>query len=424
MTPAFGFEPDYYSSSRIEGKTDFRKNPLVGDTFSLITILDSSDRNQAADKVMYITQILEEDGVTESIQISYSNITSDDVEIKLENIWTPPSDGFKTIEIFVWSERQVSGDLQDGASSYLYPLTYKSGMYFYVKPKPPQQVHDFDLKIDLETPLNLVAGEDLKGSIFLIDNGSKPEYVKLDWAQSWIRPINTDWAPPPLSQECTYRYADKISDPLMVPADGGKIRINPYDTILAGWQYEHADTYWFSLYALLSVEQEDGTVGCIYLLSNAITLNVTAKPIEGITLALSTDKEVYNQGEPVKFDVRIVNSRTIPFEVHLENLYFHFHDSNGKKFLQFNDGYPVDWSPVSIPPNSSLDLLSERTSDYIHETGLPLSWNQRLYSSSESYQAPPGGVSYLCNIHGSIHEIQCYMDNDPIVCYRIFSGLE
>lgn len=354
--------PIYYFEYPLNGGFRFgTDNPepimtmTAGDNVTITALVDNYGQRIQAD-ASFITQVLNEDGVTESIFVSNVTVTPDKRFAESTYNWVPQHSGQMTLEGFVWSK--------DGP----YPLAPKiEGYRVPVGLKQDLQYHDLSLQLDINQT-SIKANGPINGSLYLVNKSNHSEYVKVD--EIYDRP-------PTLPVICSSLNMPTLNDPIMVPAHD-KVNLSTDNTI--GWAFRHPGTYNSTKFAILSAENPDGKARCLQVMSNTIAVNVMTPPMPaGIELALTTDKQVYVANETVHFDIYVDNTSNKPLELTEFALSVYIMDSTGKEIL----------SPQVIA-SSTGNTIVEPHSKHDLNHGI-LSWDQMMYSENgELVHAPVG----------------------------------
>jgi hypothetical protein len=335
-----GHDYQFFPTFTIESAGKQSMNLVAGEEVALTFAVINADRRQA--DAMFIIQILDEDGVAKSVQISNATILPDTYRTEITNAWIPQQDGFVFIEGFLWD---------DDGSGY-YALSPKlEGTLLNIELKQNLEYHDLTLELDFSQRV-VVAGRSINGSLYLVNNSDHPESITVDGIYEWMSPALSCYNP------------HVLYEPITIPA-GGKLNL-ANDSV--DWGPRHPGIYNFTKFAVLSVKNPDGKVGCLRIGSNTVTADVTAPPSpDGVKLVLHTDKHVYHGNETIPLNLYIENNSGTPFKLSEVVLSAYVKDSTGKEVTNTGTLFADYSNYPTIAPHSQYDL-----------NGF-LSWNQRTY---------------------------------------------
>jgi hypothetical protein len=275
LVPQLSYGHDYQFFPMFEIKSAGGTEPLnliAGEEVVLTFVVTNADRRQA--DVMFIIQVLNEDGAVESVHVSNVTILQDNYRTEITNVWTPQHNGLVFVEGFLWSS-DVGG--------YRALAPKLENTLLNVESKQNLEYHDITLELDF-SQRSIVANRAINGSLYLINNSDHLASITVDGIYEWMSP----------AVSCYNPYAQH--DPTIVPAGG---RVNLADSSV-GWGPHHPGIYNFTKFVVMSVVNPDGKVGCLRVGSNTITAEVVAPPSpDGVRLVLHTDRQIYSRNETI-----------------------------------------------------------------------------------------------------------------------------
>lgn len=254
--------------------------------------------------------------------------------------------------------------------------------------------HDLSLLLDV-SKTDLETGEPFNFSLILVNNEDHAEYFSIDGGGMEF-----------LSQE--YPQPSAVHEPCYIAGANGitdyeQWHMSVYANYFAGRNPLHAgssvathdntlmeapkrpSTYQLDGSLMLTIadqevegraELDSVRVSCYEVkVARPVTLNVTAPVYEGVSLVLNTDKEVYNRGETLSFELFLENNSDIPFKLSEIQPTIHIKDISGK---QITDIYFIRDSHnlPTVQPHSTFNISAS----------VPLTWDQRMYQGNEEYK--------------------------------------
>jgi hypothetical protein len=348
----------------MRGETKPLMNMAIGDQIELILILRNHDR--ISGNITFITQISDDRGIAESIQESRVSISRNTEVIKMVNIWTPELPGIKFIDNFL-----LGIDGIDSSRPMFFPLIDKGNRAVTIGSEEYYESHNLQVETELDKPW-VFAGNDLKGSMYLVNNANHAERIRLERFDPWLSSKGVGPAEPTLDSYCDAWYADELYDSMTLPVNG-RIKLNQGDTIPLPWTLDHADTYLLGYYIKISIQESD-RANCLYVPSNVVTFDVIPPAYDGVRLVFSTDKELYNRNETVRFEAFIENNSNSPLQLSDESIWIHILDSE--------QGTRLVWAQETADTRTVVEPHSSYTLDGTMLYGEPWfwEWDQRIYS--------------------------------------------
>ncbi|MGI0034566.1 MAG: hypothetical protein ACRD98_01680 [Nitrososphaera sp.] len=268
-------------------------------------------------------------------------------------------------------------------------------------------VHDLSLHVELSKK-HILAGESAITSVYIVNNGNHPEYIEPYSIDVLTGEMFVDFYPADDLTDISFKIG---TTPCMAGVSGEQLAefFDPYEPLMPGERLYLLDNtftmpkipgiYFYTGSISLTLAHEDVKQkvqeskrvydlkvkqGCLSLTANPVLLNVEALQFDGVSLVLSTDKEVYARNETVQFSVRIENSSDKPFSLEAEFVNIIIRDINATEMVNvFAFGDSSHELPV-VEPHSTYVFAKD------------IAWAQQDYSHirpgsfNEPVAAKPG----------------------------------
>jgi len=329
------------------------------------------NENKISTNMTFITEIIAPEGFVEAIQISEGILSTNNETIKLVNYWKPERDSAYHVEAF----------LLENKTGLLQLLSEKLTTDITVRSRHNNDVfHDLRVELNVDHSDSYIAGQALNGSIELVNFASHPESVRIEPESSLsFRPkgMNVSW---PIINDCIFWPGLKLDNSIVLPGNGGRIKLNDGDKLPIPFTVDHDDIYDLAWGGRVLVQETKGT-DCYYLSSPSVDASITAPSYDNIKLVLDADKESYLKNEPVRFTIFVENNSDEPFLITLDEIMIHIRDIHGNGILWFTAGLsPVAAGQESGIPSVVIKPHSKYTFENIGEDHQGTSfwdWNQR-----------------------------------------------
>ena len=355
------------------------------------------NQDKVSTNLILVTQIIAPEGFVESVQISEGTLTASNETLKLINYWKPEQANNYLVEAF----------LLENKTGLLQPLSEKWTTDLTVRPEHNKNIlHDLRVELKVNDSNSHLVGQELNGAVELVNYANHPESVGIEGESALsVTPLGGMVAAPMIT-DCTFWPGMKLDNPIVLPGNGGRIKLNVGNKLPIPFKVYHDDTYELTWGGRIQVQETKG-VDCYYLSSNSVNVNVTAPAYENTKLDLTTDKESYSKNEPVKFTIYVENSSDNPINITLDEIMIHIRDSNGKTVLWLTAGLSPIASgsdaripSVTISPHSkyffkniSVENLGSSFWDWdqrnVTSEGMPVPMEPGTYQVYATFTSPP-----------------------------------
>lgn len=329
------------------------------------------NENKIATNMTFITEIIDPEGFAEAIQISEGILSTNNESIKLVNYWKPERDNTYYVEAFLLENK--TGMLQLLSEKWTTDITVRSK-------HNNDNLHDLRVELKVDHSDSYIAGQELYGSIELVNLASHPESIRIEPESSLsFRPkgMNVSW---PIINGCIFWPGLKLDNSIVLPGNGGRIKLNDEDKLPIPFTVDHDDNYELAWHGRVHVQETDG-VDCYYLSSPSVNVNITAASYDNIKLVLDVDKESYYRNETVSFTIYVENNSDKPFRITLDEIMIHIRDIHGNGILWFTAALsPIAAGQESGIPNVVIKPHSNYTFENIameHQGTSFWEWDQR-----------------------------------------------
>ncbi|MGI0012686.1 MAG: hypothetical protein ACREBU_04470 [Nitrososphaera sp.] len=347
------------------------------------------NENKVSTNMTFITQIIAPEGFVEAIQISEGTLSANNETIKLVNYWKPERDSRYYVEAFLLENR--TGLLQLLSEKWTTDITVRSE-------HNSDSFHDLRVELNVDHSNSYLAGQELNGTIELVNYASHPESVRIERDSSFsFRPKGMS-VTGPMINDCIFWPGLKLDDLIVLPGNGGRIKLNDGNKLSIP---DHADIYDLAWFGRVHVQETEG-VDCYYLSSPSVNVNVTAPSYDNMKLVLDVDKESYSRNELVKFTIYVENNSDKPLSITLDEIMIHIRDVHGNGILWFNAGLSLSsgYTNVVIKPHSkyTFENIAEEhqgTSFWdwdqrnITPEGMPVPMEPGMYQVYATFTSPP-----------------------------------